>query len=401
MAQYSSDSKNQPIAVTSGLVIRDPLMAEALMSKVAAAGTVDFTGTETNGNILTLAFTSSQLPASNGYAAGTYGISLTTSGSESMTAIATAFKNLINADPLLSSLGVTATSSAAVLTINWAPGPLGNFATIALIVGGATPIVTFTNTPTAGDYVNVTISNGELPGFKRNVQYKVVSGDSSLTLLATHVAAAITADPVLAAAGIAATSASGVVTITFPATIGAVLVACSANGSETATLGGTATTGDVVTLTVSDAALPGGSQAIPYTVKSTDTSLTILGSSIAKAVNANLNLDNLGVSASAASGVITLKSTSANATTYARTLSGGATETVTLAGGPGETATASGNATETSTLTPFVGGSGYIVPQQDAEISHGGTLLKLSYGQPRLVAYGQLKAILDAGVTVK
>ena len=48
------------------------------------------------------------------------------------------------------------------------------------------------------------------------------------------------------------------------------------------------------------------------------------------AINANTNLSTLGVTATSASAVITIKSTSTNATTYAESVSSGATESITL-----------------------------------------------------------------------
>lgn len=132
----------QAIAVNGGLVRPDPWNVGNYISQIAAAGTVTITGSETDGDTLTLTFTSSQLPASHGFSAGTYAISILTAGSEALSAIATAFKNAINNDPLLSSLGVSATSVGAVITINWIPGPLGNKATMAFTNSGTTETAT-------------------------------------------------------------------------------------------------------------------------------------------------------------------------------------------------------------------------------------------------------------------
>jgi hypothetical protein len=139
---------NPAIAVNGGIASPDPWNYGSLVSQVAATGSVLFTGTETDADVLHLTFTSSQLPA------GSYELSLTTSGSESLTAIATAFKNLINNDPLLSSLGITATSSSATVSITWIGGPLGNFATITFTKsGGATEGATVTQFSGGAGYV--------------------------------------------------------------------------------------------------------------------------------------------------------------------------------------------------------------------------------------------------------
>ena len=100
-------------------------------------------------------------------------------------------------------------------------------------------------------------------------------------------------------------------------------------GTSSATIGGTITAGNVLTITVLDAGLPGGQQPINYTVLSTDTTTTI-ATALKNAINANTNLQGIGVSATSAAAVITLKSTSVNVTSYSKSTSGGATETITL-----------------------------------------------------------------------
>ncbi|MDP3510576.1 MAG: hypothetical protein Q8T09_21605 [Candidatus Melainabacteria bacterium] len=52
---------------------------------------------------------------------------------------------------------------------------------------------------------------------------------------------------------------------------------------------------------------------------------------MATGINANANLTTVGVTASASSTVLNIKSASINNTTYTKSLSGGATETITLA----------------------------------------------------------------------
>lgn len=97
-----------------------------------------------------------------------------------------------------------------------------------------------------------------------------------------------------------------------------------------ATIGGTKTTSDILTLTFADAALPGGSQNVAYTVQSADT-LTTIASALATAVNTNANLKKLGVTAAATGSNIAMISHSSNLTAYSKSLSGGATETIALA----------------------------------------------------------------------
>ena len=100
-------------------------------------------------------------------------------------------------------------------------------------------------------------------------------------------------------------------------------------GSATATIGGTKTTGDILTITVHDAGLTGGQEAVNYTVLSTDT-LTTIAAGLTAAINADAHLSSIGVRATSAAAVITLLSTSVNFTSYTESVSTGATETITL-----------------------------------------------------------------------
>lgn len=81
---------------------------------------------------------------------------------------------------------------------------------------------------------------------------------------------------------------------------------------------------------VYDAGLSGGSEAVAYTALSGDT-LTNIATNLTAAINANTNLQAINVSATSSGTVVFVKSSSINATTYAKSLSGGATETIALA----------------------------------------------------------------------
>jgi RHS repeat-associated protein len=99
-----------------------------------------------------------------------------------------------------------------------------------------------------------------------------------------------------------------------------------ANRTAVVTVGGTITAGNVATITVNDAALPGGTQAVSYTVLAGDT-LTTVSTGLAAAVNGNTNLAAIGVKGLGVGATVLVSSTSANQTTY--TVS--ATGTLTLA----------------------------------------------------------------------
>lgn len=94
-------------------------------------------------------------------------------------------------------------------------------------------------------------------------------------------------------------------------------------------IGGTKTTNDVITITVADSALSGGSVAVPYTVQLLDT-LSTIATNLAATITATASLQTAGIDAAANGTTITLRSKSPNVTTYSASLSGGATETATV-----------------------------------------------------------------------
>ncbi len=95
------------------------------------------------------------------------------------------------------------------------------------------------------------------------------------------------------------------------------------NALQTATIAGTKTTSDTVTVHVYDSALGGGTQAVTYTVQAGDT-LAAIATNLASAISANGNLQAIGVSATAANKVVTIQSKSVNLTTYRATTSASA-----------------------------------------------------------------------------
>lgn len=202
------------------------------------------------------------------------------------------------------------------------------------------PIATVTmgGSNTTGDKVNITVTNSNLGGGKRNVQYTVQSGDTTSTLLATSVKNAINADGTLSAAGITATSSAAVISILGPVPLGVVTEASSTNGIVTQTIGGTITASDVVNITAIDAALPNGQKTKSYTVGGGDSTTTI-ATALKNAINADSDYTAAGITATSSAAVISISSTSSNATIYSQSVSAGATETITQGGGPTETAT--------------------------------------------------------------
>jgi phage tail sheath gpL-like len=80
------------------------------------------------------------------------------------------------------------------------------------------------------------------------------------------------------------------------------------NFVENASIGGTKKTGDILTITVKDPALAGGSKNVNYTVLAADT-LTTIATAIKNAINADASLTAIGVSSTSVGTNITIKST--------------------------------------------------------------------------------------------
>lgn len=103
-----------------------------------------------------------------------------------------------------------------------------------------------------------------------------------------------------------------------------------ANRTASVTIGGTATVGNTLTLTVNDAALSGGTKSKNYTVVGGDT-LTSIAASLTALVNADTALGAIKVTATSDGPLILVSSDSINQTSYASSTSGGATATITIA----------------------------------------------------------------------
>lgn len=346
---------------------------------------------------------------------GSATVEYTTITADTTTTAATGLAAALNESDLLAAAGFIATSNGAAVTLT--PPEPDSSPTLTTWANGAAKLVTLTGTVTTGDVVNIKFTNAKLATGAQNFQYTVLSTDTSLTILATSIASAINADALLAPAGITATSALGVVSLHWAESAGSMTFATSTNGLETATLGGSITATDVITITVTDASVAGSPLAIPYTVQVTDTTNTILAASIAALLEGTTALTAAGINTTSALGVIKMQSKSVTATTYARTLSGGATETLTLAGGPTETSTLSGGPTETLTVanptagtetltptTPLAGGAGPIIPSSSFTFSQaswnsGSTAALTNFwvGKPVLVDYATLADLIAQG----
>lgn len=127
------------------------------------------------------------------------------------------------------------------------------------------------------------------------------------------------------------------------------LPGAASHAAEVATLGGTVTSGDTLSLTATGG-YTGSPQTVTVTAAAGDT-LTSLAARLAAGVNTNAAFVAADFYASAASGVVSLYVPSAVTTTWSESTSGGATETITLSTG----AAASAGITLTTVYTGVLG----------------------------------------------
>ncbi len=194
--------------------------------------------------------------------------------------------------------------------------------------------------------LTLTIYDTGLPAGKQAVTYTTLAADT-LTTIAAGVAACSECKYKFAKQWYHCTSSAAVVTLqskspnltsyrqSFNSTATeSMLISPAKFGCEVVALGGTKTTGNTVTVVIYDIGLATGSKAISYTVVAADT-LTTIATNLAAAINADATLTALGVTATASSAVVSLKSLSPNLTTYVTSTSAGATETLALGAGMG------------------------------------------------------------------
>jgi len=303
-------------------------------------------GTKKTGDILTITFKD---PALSG---GSKNVNYTVLAADTLTTIATALRNAINADTALQAIGVTATSTGTTITIRSTSQNATTYAqsvstgsteTISLSVNQNGPVrIGIGGSKTTGDAVSLVTYDAALSGGTRTTTYTVLAGDT-LSTIASGLAAAINADTNLQGIGVSAAASGTVVTVqsnsTNPTTYRGttsttatetILIGLPTNGAQVLVIGGTKTTGDTLTVTVFDPQLSGGSKAVNYVVQAGDT-LASIATNMASAITADTDLQAIAVAATASGTVVFINSGSKLLTTYASSTSGGATETLSLA----------------------------------------------------------------------
>ncbi len=131
-------------------------------------------------------------------------------------------------------------------------------------------------TPTTDDVMSVIVYNKALPNGQEQVFYTVQMGDG-VNDVATGLSNAINADTNITALGISANAVTDTVFINQPTTTYSVSASGGAtewiwignnnDGNLVAEIDGTITASDILTLTVNDPRLGGGTEAVNYTVQ--------------------------------------------------------------------------------------------------------------------------------------
>jgi RHS repeat-associated protein len=161
-------------------------------------------GTVTTGDVTSLTIYSA------GLSGGSKTVSYTSAGGNTTTTIATALKNAINADSSLAALGITSTSSAAVVTIATAgttyTTSVSGGATVTLTQGtnaNGNSTVAVGGRVTAGNTATITTFNPTLPGGQQAVTYNI-TGSDTLVSIAAGLASAMNGNANLQTLGVTA-----------------------------------------------------------------------------------------------------------------------------------------------------------------------------------------------------
>lgn len=324
-------------------------------------------GTPTAGDAVTVTVYDPVL--SGGNTAVTYNV---VSGN-TLANIASGVAAAINANSSLSAAGITATTASSTVNLKSASQNLTTYK--ASLNSGATEkislcinmngpeVVVMGGSKTTGDVLSIKIYDQGLPGGSKTKSHTVLSGDT-LVSIASALASTINGDSQLQDCGITASSSGTLLTVNSVSNfITSITVSRNAgatetltpgvnqNGTQTAVIGGSKTTGDVLTIGFYDSGLVGGAKSVNYTVLSGD-SLNSIASNIAAAINGDAALSTVGITASAVNSVIFIKSTSIHSTSFDQSVNIGATETIFLARGIGVTQAAHNNVNQVTNISP-------------------------------------------------
>ncbi|MCA9815504.1 MAG: hypothetical protein KC652_10355 [Cyanobacteria bacterium HKST-UBA01] len=353
---YKYDLASQLVSAQAGLGGQGPAARQYFYNYDKASNrtgvqknsidTATLGGTVTAGDTISITVNDESLPASSEK------ISYVVGSGDSLADIAAELSAAITANSNLQSIGVNATSVSNLIRLHSASPNITTFeeslssgatetVTMSTVLNGVETAI-FGGTPTNTDVLTITVHDNALAGGVESVNYTVGVSDD-LEDIASGFASAINGNTNLSSIGVTASSLGEAVNIKSQSSnftsyskslsggaTETIELALNANGIETVAIDGNITDSDILTLTVFDAGLTSGSQAVTYTVGSSDT-LEDVAAGLAAAINGNSNLSAIGVSATARSTVVNLSSVSLHLTTYGQSVSTDATERLTLA----------------------------------------------------------------------
>ena len=337
-------------------------------------------GTVTVGDNVTLTLTLS------GVAGSPVVLSYITVNGDTPGSIAAKLQAQISTNPALTAAGISATVAGAVITIltplslepaqAWAATTTPSNATETITANDAAleqmsylTNVTISGTVTAGDTVTLTLT---LAGVPVSVSYQAASADT-LGAIAANLTAMINGNLTMNAAGLTASVEGWVITISALlvldpapvltasatpalATATETITIGSGASSNVATVGGTITPGDVVTLTLSIPSLAGSPVNFAHPVAAGDTP-TSIAKALSLLITTSPMLSAAGIAAAWSGPAITVSAPPALSPTLVLTAKvtpapAVATEVITPAGtGPGYTITVGGTATPQDVVT--------------------------------------------------
>ena len=385
LTSAQTGSINPPVPYSAQNYYSYDLASNRTGAQKSATQTATVGGTITASDTVTITVTDPALTSPEA-------VSYTVQSGDTLTSIAANLGAAISADTNLQGIGVNATSNGSSIFIKSVSPNITTYAqstsggateSITLGVNGNTVALGTVSSPITSGYIpsgqtiTVTVHDPALSGGTESVTY-TTGASATVATVAAGIQSAINADSNLSSLGVTAAGANAygnfwitststnTTTYSEAASAGAQVnlsFSLSQNITWNAMISGSKTTSDTVTITVYDQTLLGGPETVTYTVLSTDT-LSSIAAGLASAINADSNLQAIGVTATSSGQVITMKSTSAtlpfsnnpNGTAYRGTTNTGATELITTGINTNGTQLAAigGSATTSDTVTVTV-----------------------------------------------
>jgi RHS repeat-associated protein len=397
-------------ATASGTSIAISTSPTYSASKSSGATETITLGTTTNGNVTaTVAGTVTagdvlSIQTSGGGLSSPVTASYTVLSGDTLGTLAAGMAAALAGNTSLKSIGVGAVSSSSAVSVTYNPSNPPVY--LSSVTSGAPEVATLSmnnnvaeqvvvgGTVSAGDVLSLVLYDEGLTGGSTTLNYTVSSSDS-LSSIASNLAAAINSNSNAQSIGVSASAAGALISLVSNSlnvtkygpggSSGAteyLLVGVNANGTQTAVVGGSATAGDVLNITVVDAGLSGGSETVSYMVSSGDT-LSSIAAGISAAINADTNLSAIGINATSSAAVVNIHSSSVTATTYSQSANSGATETIALAASTGVLTDSYNSVNEL--VQRAAGGAAKFAGSTSkaaADVSANTSVVSISYKQP-------------------